>query len=181
MGGALIPGSLGIPLEMVPAFAGWFLPYDRDLLLVVQDGEQVDQAARFLLRLGYDRVPGYLDEGLHGWEITGRDYQTIPSVSARELVRRIDAKESFLLLDVRKESEFRAGHLPGAQHLYVGEMPSRLHRIPGDRPVVTFCGSGMRAVIAATILKQHGFRQVENCLGSMAACSAAGCPIRNQG
>ena len=181
MGGALIPGSLGIPLEMVPAFAGWFLPYDRDLLLVVQDGDQVDQAARFLLRLGYDRVPGYLDEGLHGWEITGRDYQTIPSVSARELVRRIDAKESFLLLDVRKESEFRAGHLPGAQHLYVGEMPSRLHRIPGDRPVVTFCGSGMRAVIAATILKQHGFRQVENCLGSMAACSAAGCPIRNQG
>lgn len=179
MGGALIPGSLGIPLEMVPAFAGWFLPYDRDVLLVVQEGHEVDLAVRFLLRLGYDRVPGYLDEGLHAWEITGRDYQAIPSISARELVRRIDAKERFILLDVRKESEFKAGHLPDAQNLYVGELPGHLDRIPGDRPVVTFCGSGIRAVIAATILKQHGFRQVENCLGSMAACSAAGCPIQD--
>ena len=177
MGGALIPGSLGIPLDMVPAFAGWFLPYDREILLVVQEEDEVDRAVRFLLRLGYDRVPGYLDEGLHAWEITGREYQTIPSVSARELVRRIDAKEEFLLLDVRKESEFRAGHLPGAHHLHVGELPDHLDRVPGDRPVVTFCGSGKRAVIAATLLKQHGFRPVENCLGSMAACSAAGCPI----
>jgi rhodanese-related sulfurtransferase len=41
------------------------------------------------------------------------------------------------------------------------------------------CGSGQRAIIAASTLKQHGFDQVEDSLGSMAACSAIGCPIDN--
>lgn len=179
MGGALIPGSLGIPLDMVPAFAGWHLPYDRDILLVVQEPEEVDTAVRFLLRLGYDDVAGYLHEGLHGWETSGRAYETIPSIHARELVERIERREDFVLLDVRKASEYEAGHLPGAVHVYVGELPNRLDRIPRDRPVVTFCGSGKRAVIAATILKRSGFDRVENCLGSMAACAAAGCPVRS--
>jgi hydroxyacylglutathione hydrolase len=43
--------------------------------------------------------------------------------------------------------------------------------------VTTFCGSGQRAIIAASILERHGFENVEVCLGSMAACQAIGCPI----
>jgi len=177
IGGALIPGSLGIPLHMIPAFGGWLLPYDRDILLVVPGQEDVKTAFRYLIRLGYDRVKGFLDEGLHAWEIAGRPYQAIPSVHTGELVRRITRKEDFLLLDVRKKSEFREARLPGAVHTYVGELPNNLHKIPRDKPVVTFCGSGQRAVIAATILKREGYEKVENCLGSMAACSAVGCPV----
>ncbi len=177
MGGALIPGSLGISLPMVPAFAGWFLPYDRDILLVVQEREDVKTAFRYLLRLGYDRISGFLDEGLHAWEVSGKPYQVIPSVHTAELVRRINEEKDFLLLDVRKRSEFHEAHLPGATHIYVGELPDNLHRVPRDKPVVTFCGSGQRAVIAATILKRAGYEKVENCLGSMAACSAVGCPV----
>jgi hydroxyacylglutathione hydrolase len=56
-------------------------------------------------------------------------------------------------------------------------LPQKLDEVPKDRPVTTFCGSGQRAIIAASILKQHGFDQVEDSLGSMAACSAIGCPI----
>ncbi len=44
-----------------------------------------------------------------------------------------------------------------------------------DRPITTFCGSGQRAIIAASILKRTGFNAVEVCLGSMAACRALGC------
>jgi hydroxyacylglutathione hydrolase len=179
IGGALIPGSLGIPVDMLPAFGGWFLPYDRDLLLVVGDYGDVDAAFRHLARIGYDRMIGFLDEGLHGWEISGRHYQTIPAVHAGELVRRIDRQEDFVLLDVRKKSEFRQGRLPGATHIYVGELPDSLDQVPVNTPIVTFCGSGQRAVIAATILKKEGYEKVENCLGSMAACSAIGCPVIN--
>jgi hydroxyacylglutathione hydrolase len=177
LGGALIPGALGIPLHMIPAFAGWFLPYDRDILLVVEDHDRVATAARYLMRLGYDRVPGFLYEGLHAWETAGFPYDVIPAVHARDLVRRMNDKEDFVLLDVRKESEFRREHLPDAKHVYVGELPDHLGEIPRDRPVITFCGSGQRAVIAATILNREGFPQVENCLGSMAACAASGCPV----
>lgn len=177
LGGALIPGSLGIPLEMVPAFAGWFLAADQDIVLVVDRYDAALTAWRHLMRIGYDRIAGYLDEGLHGWEISGRPYQTIPSVPTSELVRRIQAEEDFMLLDVRKAKEFAAGHLPGAANIYLGELPGRLDHIPRDKPVVTFCGSGQRAVIAATILKRAGVEKVANCLGSMAACSAAGCSL----
>jgi hydroxyacylglutathione hydrolase len=177
IGGALIPGSLGIPLDMLPAFAGWFLPYDRDLLLVVDDYDDVETAFRHLIRIGYDHVIGFLDEGLHAWEISGRPYQTIPAVHTGELVRRINQKEDFMLLDVRKRSEFQEARLPGATHVYVGELLDNLHKIPKEKNTVTFCGSGQRAVIAATILKREGYENIANCLGSMAACSAVGCPV----
>ncbi len=181
LGGALIPGSLGIPLEMVPAFAGWFLPADREIALVVDRYDAALTAWRHLLRIGYDHIAGYLDDGLHGWEISGRAYQTIPAVPTSQLVRRIQAEEDFMLLDVRKAKEFAAGRLPGASNIYLGELPDRLDHIPRDKPVVTFCGSGQRAVIAATILKRAGVENVANCLGSMAACSAAGCPVIENG
>jgi hydroxyacylglutathione hydrolase len=177
IGGALIPGSLGIPLEMIPAFAGWFLPYDRDIVMVLHDCAGSEKAVRYLLRLGYDRIAGFLDEGLHAWETSGRRYQTIPAVHAEDLVKRIEAKEDFTLLDVRKGSEVKRGRLPGSTHIFLGELPDKLAHVPKDRPVVTFCGSGVRAVIAATILKKNGFEKVDNALGSMAACAAVGCPI----
>jgi hydroxyacylglutathione hydrolase len=59
----------------------------------------------------------------------------------------------------------------------MGEVPMRLDAIPRDRPITTFCGSGQRAIIAASILKRNGFENVEVCLGSMAACSAIGYPV----
>jgi len=175
--GALIPGSLGIPLEMIPAFAGWFLPYQKDILLVLQNADEAEKATRYLIRMGYDRVVGFLEEGLSAWETSGRKYQTIPSLHAAELTKKINGKEAFTLLDVRKESEVAQARLPGSLHIYLGDLPKRIDEIPKELPVVTFCGSGLRAVIGATILKQHGFHDVENALGSMAACEAVGCPI----
>jgi hydroxyacylglutathione hydrolase len=60
-----------------------------------------------------------------------------------------------MLLDVRKKSEFQEARLPGATHVYVGELPDNLHKVPRDKDTVTFCGSGQRAVIAVTILKKQ--------------------------
>ncbi|MCF8127988.1 MAG: MBL fold metallo-hydrolase [Deltaproteobacteria bacterium] len=177
IGGALIPGSLGIPLAMIPAFAGWFLPYRKDILLVLHNVHEAESVTRYLIRMGYDRIVGFLEEGLFAWETSGRKYQTILSLHAAELTRKINEKEPFTLLDVRKESEVAQGRLPESLHIYLGDLPKRIDEIPKERPVVTFCGSGLRAVIAATILKQHGFDDVENALGSMAACAAVGCPI----
>ena len=176
-GGAHIPDSLSIPLEMVPSFAGWFLPYDTPLGLVVEHPHDVDTAVRYLVRIGYDHVRAYLAEGMHDWETGGRHFGGIPQVYIGEIKRRLDAGEDFTLLDVRSEQEFKAGHLRGAQHIYVGELPGRLSEIPRSRPVVTFCGSGHRAIIAASVLKRNGLEQVENCLGSMAACRATGWPL----
>jgi hydroxyacylglutathione hydrolase len=175
--GAFIPGSLAIPSGMIPAFAGFFLDYDRDIGLVVEDYGQVKKVLNYLLRLGYENVSAYLEGGMHAWEIRGYNYDRIPAVYAGEIVARINEGQDFTLLDVRSEAEYYSGHLPDAIHAYVGDLLNHLDRVPKNRPVTTFCGSGLRAIIAAAILKNNGFQNVENCLGSMAACSQIGCPI----
>ena len=177
--GAYIPGSLAIPLDMIPAYAGWFLPYDQDIGLIVQDFADVEPAVRDLARLGYEKIVSYLDEGLHGWEISGRAYDQIPALYAGDLKRRMNQDDNFVLLDVRKAEEIEEVRLPGSTEIFLGEISERLGDIPADRPIVTFCGSGRRAIIAASLLKRHGFRHVEDCLGSMAACQAIGCPVEH--
>jgi len=175
--GAYIPGSIAIPLEMLPAYAGWFLPYDQDLGLIVDSYHNVQTARRFLTRIGYDRVVGFLEQGLHEWEIRGKYYETIPAVYAGEIQRRIRDTESFTLLDVRTDNEYEQGHLPDSQHIFLGELPDRLDEVGPARPITTFCGSGQRAIIAASLLKKHGFQQVEDSLGSMQACARGVCEI----
>ncbi len=175
--GAHLPGALAIPCEMLPSFAGWYLAHGDAVGLIAARFEDSQAASTHLARLGYDTVVGFLEGGLHSWETSGRTYGTLPVLHAKELKARIESSESFVLLDVRGRDEVQAARLPGSTCIYVGELPERLDEIPRDRPITTFCGSGQRAVIAASILKRHGFEAVEVCLGSMAACQAIGCPV----
>ena len=58
------------------------------------------------------------------------------------------------------------------------DLQKHLDEIDKDKPVVTFCDGGRRAIIAASILKRNGFKQVEDSLGSMEACKSIGCSIQ---
>lgn len=177
--GACIPESLAIPLELIPAYAGWFISPEQKIGLIVQDFADIEPTLRSLVRLGYENVVAYIDEGLHGWEISGRRYARIPSLFAGDLKQWQEDGKEFTLLDVREQDEVEQGILAGSTHIYLGELPDKLDKIPPQRPVVTFCGSGMRAIIAASILKRSGFEQVQICLGSMQACLAIGCSIKS--
>lgn len=176
--GACIPGSLAIPLEMVPAYAGYLMDPETDIVLIPETPEQIQMAVRYLIRIGFDRFAGYLKGGLHSWEIQGMAFDRIGAVHAGTLTDRLKREEDFTLLDVRQINEFEAGHLKDATHIFLGELPERVEELDQDKPVVTFCGSGKRAIIAASILKQKGFKKVEDSLGSMEACTKIGCDVR---
>lgn len=174
--GAFIPGSIAIPVNMLAAYAGFILSYDTPIGLVAETHDQMETAVRRLLRIGYDKIVCFLEGGLGTWEKSGREYDTIPAVHADELVRRIDEEEDFILVDVRSEEEWEAGHLPGAVHAFLGDLPDNLD-VDTSKRVTTFCGSGERAIIAASILKRNGWAKVEDALGSMLACMQRGCPL----
>ncbi len=175
--GASVPNSLAIPAELLSGFAGWYLPHEAAIGLIAAGYDDIQRAVRQLTRLGYDNIVGFLEGGLHAWETSGRDYATIPALHAKELRLRLEEAEPFLLLDVRSQTEVASGRLPKSVHAYVGELPGHIQDLPRDRVMTTFCGSGQRAIIAASLLKREGFDRVEVCLGSMAACRAVGCPI----
>ncbi len=175
--GAFLPGSVNIPSQMIAAYAGWLLDYDHDILLVAADPSQIEPAVRTFVRLGYDRVIGYLKGGLHGWEVAGKRFRSLDVVFAKELHDSLDQPRPPMILDVRKKEEFEAGHIEGAQHIFLGDLPEKIDTLPTDRPIVTFCGSGVRASIAASLLAKAGRQEVANNLGSLAACKALGCEL----
>ncbi|MDD4180252.1 MAG: rhodanese-like domain-containing protein, partial [Victivallaceae bacterium] len=90
---------------------------------------------------------------------------------------RVESQEQLTILDVRQVEEFEEGHLPGAMHLYLGYIPEQLDKVPRDQPIITFCGSGPRSLVAASILKRNGYKCVENCFGALAACKQLNCKI----
>ena len=133
--GAFSPGSLAIPLEMIPAYAGYPLDYEHDLVLVAENHEQISNAVVYLLRMGFDRVAGYyLKSGMTAWEVSGRRYDRIGAAHAAELDRRLRAKEDFTLLDVRKIGEFEQQRLAGATHIFLGDLPERVDELDRSRP-----------------------------------------------
>jgi hydroxyacylglutathione hydrolase len=178
--GAHIRGSYSIWLEGLPVFAGWVLSYDKPILLVLDDQHHLEKAVRYLIRTGYDRVIGYLKGGIEGWYNAGFPVEHLQILTVHELKAKIDRGEQLTILDDRGENEWNAGHIKGAQHIYVGHIQERMADIPKDKPVAMFCNVGHRAGLGASILLQEGCREVYNVLGSMTAWKAAGYPISTE-
>jgi rhodanese-related sulfurtransferase len=90
---------------------------------------------------------------------------------ARDLQR-----QGAVLLDVREDGEWRAGHAPGARHIPLSHLPGRAASLPPRRTVVTVCRSGHRSARAAALLAGGG-REVINLAGGMHAWARAGLPV----
>lgn len=93
-------------------------------------------------------------------------------MQAQQLDARLRAGQ-VQVIDVREPQEWQAGHLPGAVHLPLGDLPERLADLPGDTPVVVVCRSGTRSARAAALLRERGVA-VANLEGGLRAWVAAG-------
>jgi rhodanese-related sulfurtransferase len=93
---------------------------------------------------------------------------------------RAAADAGAVLVDVREHGEWQLGHAPGAQHIPLGELPSRVEELPSDSRIIFVCRSGNRSGQATAWLTQHGQRQagaVANMRGGMAAWARSGLPV----
>jgi hydroxyacylglutathione hydrolase len=175
--GGHIPGSLNVWREGMAGFVGYFLTYDRPIVIIDDFNLELEPVHRQLLRLGLDRVEGYLAGGFFTWARAGEPVRHSGTLSVHELKERL-GDPSVYLLDVRDRSNYdRFGHLPGAHQIYVSELPPVIPTIPRDKEVVTFCDAGYKSSIAASLLLREGFPRVSTVLGSMAAWRAAGFPV----
>ncbi|TGC09148.1 MBL fold metallo-hydrolase [Methanolobus halotolerans] len=173
-GGAHIKDSYSIWLEGLPSFAGWVLPYDKQILLVMEDKEQLESAVRYLIRLGYDNIAGFLNGGIGAWYIDAMPVDSFNLISVHDLRDKLVKGENLFILDVRSKEEWENGHIQGAAHIYVGHVEENLDKIPEDCRIVVYCGTGRRSNIAASILRKHGYDRIYNVLGSMKAWKNAG-------
>jgi rhodanese-related sulfurtransferase len=88
------------------------------------------------------------------------------------------AGDSFVLVDVREESEYAAGHLPGAIHIGKGVIERDIEvKVPdAATPLVLYCGGGFRSVLAADMIQKMGYTNVVSMDGGWSGWTKAGLP-----
>ena len=88
------------------------------------------------------------------------------------------ASDSFVLVDVREESEYAAGHLPGAIHIGKGVIERDIEvKVPdASTPLVLYCGGGFRSVLAADMIQKMGYTNVISMDGGWTGWTKAGLP-----
>ncbi len=159
-----IPGTLNIQHNKAfPTWMGWFIDYDEPFILIAKK-EQHDELVRMLMRIGLDNLSGYVPD-VSIWKELGKELETEEIISLdemKELVKRDDVQ----VVDLRGAAEYRAGHLEGADNVFVGTLPENLDKVSKDKQVVVHCKSGDRAAIGYSILAKNGFKNVVNYLNS---------------
>jgi rhodanese-related sulfurtransferase len=103
----------------------------------------------------------------------------VKECTVQDVKPRLDRGDEFYLVDVREESEFAAGHLPGALHLGKGVIERDIERAIPDTgaPIVLYCGGGFRSALAAENLQKMGYTKVISMDGGWRAWNAAGYPV----
>ncbi len=181
-GGQYIAGSYHIDFGgNFSTFAGWIIPPDVNILLIVERPEQAEEAVVQLRRVGLDRTIGYLDGGMYEWAKAGLPMEHIPQLSAEDLKRRITSGPAITLVDVRAKREYMTGHIEGAINIPAPDLRTRYKELDQKVPIVLLCNTGHRSSLGASLLKQHGFKDVSNMAGGVTGYNTAGygpeCPV----
>jgi hydroxyacylglutathione hydrolase len=174
-GNAHIAGSINIGSgQNLPLWAGWLLQPDQPILLVTEDGSDDVEARRALGRVGLDRVAGHVAGGIAAWVQAGLPVARTAQKTAAEVEQE---RDNAVLLDVRMEDEWSQGHISGSQHLMLGDLPASFDQLSKESPIITVCGSGYRASVAASLLERAGFKAVSSLDGGIAAWQQQGLPL----
>jgi hydroxyacylglutathione hydrolase len=173
---SFVPHAINIGLN--GGFAVWvgtLLPMDRPLIVVAEEGKEAESILR-LARVGFENVIGYLDGGMASWEAAGMPIDHIPSIAATDLEATLE-RTGANLIDVRKPSEFADGHVLTARHMELDFLERNLGLLDPSALYVVHCQGGYRSMIAASIMRAHGFDHLINVHGGYAAISKTGIPL----
>lgn len=173
-GGAHIRGAINIGAgPNLSLWAGWLLDPAKPIILISENGENTE-ARKSLVRVGLDNIRGSLAGGMPAWIEAGLELEHVSQISVRQLH---EGKPAGTVLDVRSDAEWNQGHIANARHIMLGNLKDNLQSLPKEQPIFTFCGSGYRSSIAASILAGSGFTRAVNVDGGMTAWQRQKLPL----
>lgn len=172
--GLHIPGSWNIDLAgSFATHAGWVMPPERDIFLVVEGGEQVEEAAVQLRRVGLDNVSAFLEGGVLAWGANALPVDGVPVVTPQKAVDMLAAEDA-AIIDVRSFDEMTDYCVRGSIQIPWHDLRTRHRELSRDGKYILMCKGGRRASIASSILKMNGFANVFNMAGGFAAYQKLG-------
>lgn len=174
--GAHLAGAINIGLRgKYATWCGSVLSHERPIVVIAEPGDE-EQAVTRLGRIGFDRVVGYLQDGMRALADRSELVRSVPRVTAAALAEWQGGSAGPLVVDVRSEKEWNAGHLSGAKHIPLPHLEERIAELPTDRTIVVHCEGGYRSAIAASLLARAGRADIYDLVGGYKAWLAAKLP-----
>lgn len=171
-----IPGAFSVALrDAFGTWVGWVVPFGTPIILVSHETPAEHEAAvRQLIRIGYDRLVGYLVAGLPAWQAAGQPVALWSTISAAEVHNRLAQGDGLAVVDVRQAHEWRAGHIPSALHVDAGQLAEQHLHLRLDQPIGVHCGHHDRAATGLALLERRGFQNLHLIEGGFDAWKKAG-------
>jgi glyoxylase-like metal-dependent hydrolase (beta-lactamase superfamily II)/rhodanese-related sulfurtransferase len=177
---AHLKGSINIGLGgQYATWAGTVLNREKPIVIIADPGREHEAAMR-LGRIGFDHVVGYLEDGLHSLASRPDLTTATERLSAQVVAERIaetTGERTPLLVDVRAPGERQQKRIGGSVGIPLAHLGDRVSELPADRPLLVYCAGGYRSSIAASLLQCHGFTQVGEIAGGIAAWDAGKLPL----
>ncbi len=171
-----VPGSVNIALGgQFASWAGTVLGLSAHPVLIAETDEQLEEARLRMTRVGIEVLDGYLHGGVAAWKEAGLPVATIAQMTAVELDARLKSR-NMQVLDVRREPEWDAGHIEGANWWPLDNFRVAPPEMDQEMPVAVHCKGGYRSMIASSLLQRAGFKNVINVIGGLDAWQQAKLP-----
>jgi len=176
-----IPGSYNIELDsQFGTYIGWLLPYNTPLMILVEDEEGRREAVVQLIRIGWEDINGFVDGGVSSWKAAALPTGQFEQIDVETLYKRWSQRTNLTVIDVRRDDEWKDGHIPGALHLHIGDLLQHLDEVPRNQPVALICRTGHRAEMAASILAATGREVVAVGRGGIPDWTERGFPVTTE-
>jgi DMSO/TMAO reductase YedYZ molybdopterin-dependent catalytic subunit/rhodanese-related sulfurtransferase/glyoxylase-like metal-dependent hydrolase (beta-lactamase superfamily II) len=176
-----LAGAVDIGLQgRFAEWAGDVLPAEADIVLV-GDPALAGEAKVRLARVGLDRVVGQLEDPATVFTSRPELVEASSRLTIGQLAELRGLEPDLQVLDVRAATETAGGTLPGSVEIPLAVLAESLDALIRGMPVVVYCASGYRSVVAASLLAQAGFADVSDVIGGYGAWQAAGLPIAYPG
>jgi len=133
----------------------WLGDPEREIVFVGRDDEDGRRAARLALSVGLRRLGGFLHGGMTSWRQEKRPIERVERLAIEGLPER-----DVQILDVREQSEYDAGHIPGSAFMPWHDIDALPPGLDPERPIAVVCASGQRAAVAASLVLRAGAREV---------------------
>ncbi|MDO8999562.1 MAG: MBL fold metallo-hydrolase [Bacteroidota bacterium] len=168
---ANVPGSLfiGIDGQFAPWVGTLITDLNSPILLITPKGREEETVMR-LSRVGYDNCIGYLEGGIEAWINAGKKTETVETVNA-EIFFENNYKKGVQTLDVRKPGEYDSAHLKNAETKPLDFIFDWIDSKDKSSQLMIHCAGGYRSMIAISILKANGYKNLTNVDGGYSAIS----------
>jgi hydroxyacylglutathione hydrolase len=176
--GSHIPNSLSIWRGGTSVYPGWLLDTNQYIIFVHERSSDIQKVAKYMRRLGFDNMCGYLCGGMSEWQETGKPISRTSTMSVTTLKSELE-KGHIMLLDVREPREWKdEGTIEGSTRIFFADLQDNTEKLPKDKHIAVTCSVGNRSSIAVSLLERAGFENVSNVLGGVTAWRSKGYPLR---